>query len=365
MLAGVRVIEFEGLGPGPFCGMLLADLGADVIVVHRPGASDLPGMQGENLLDRGKRSIVLDLKDAADRAAALDLIASADALIEGARPGVMERLGLGPAQAQACKPSLVYGRMTGWGQTGPLAPVAGHDLNYIARSGALWYASSPGDAPLTPPTLVGDIGGGAMYLAVGLLAGILNARATGKGTVVDAAIVDGSAHMMALVMAIRGQGGFVTERGGSLLDGPHWSRTYRCACGGHIAVQALEPKFYALLLAGLGLADDPAFRDHQFDRAAWPGLTARMADIFASRSRDHWAALFSGSDACLAPVLSPDEAAADPHIAARGIWAGHAPAPAPRFDGATRTPGPIPARGAQSAEIRAELARRRADGQLS
>ena len=365
MLAGIRVVEFEGLGPGPFCGMLLADLGADVIVIHRPGGAGLPGLTGDNLLDRGKRSIVLDLKDAADRATALDLIATADALIEGNRPGVMERLGLGPDQAHARNPALVYGRMTGWGQTGPLAQVAGHDLTYIARSGALWYASSPGDAPLTPPTLVGDIGGGAMYLAVGLLAGILNARATGKGTVVDAAIVDGSAHMMALVMAIRGQGGFVTGRGASLLDGPHWSRSYACACGGHVAVQALEPKFYRLLLDGLGLADDPAFRDHQFDRAAWPGLTARLSALFASRPRDHWAGVFAGSDACLAPVLAPDESAADPHVAARGIWSGHAPAPAPRFDGATRAPGPVAPRGAHSAQIRADLARRRGDGQLS
>ena len=367
MLSGLRVVEFEGLGPGPFCAMLLADLGAEGIVVHRPGGSDLPGMAGDSLLDRGKRSITLDLKDAADRATALDLIASADALIEGFRPGVMERLGLGPTEARAVNPALVYGRMTGWGQTGPLAQVAGHDLNYIARSGALWYASAPGNVPQTPPTLVGDIGGGAMYLAVGLLAGVLNARATGTGTVVDAAIVDGSAHMMALVMAIRAQGGFVTERGASLLDGPHWSRSYACACGGHVAVQALEPKFYRLLLSGLGLDTDPTFANSQFDRAQWPVLTARMAGVVAAQTRDHWAAVFAGADACLAPVLSPDEAAQDPHLAARGVWAGAPlqPAPAPRFDNHRRTPGPIPARGADSGAIRAELAKPRLSGQVS
>lgn len=367
MLSGLRVIEIEGLGPGPFCGMLLADLGAEVIVVHRPGGSDVPGMAGDTLLDRGKRSIVLDLKAEADRAVALELIATSDALIEGFRPGVMERLGLGPAEAHAVNPALVYGRMTGWGQTGPLAQVAGHDLNYIARSGALWYAGQAGDPPQTPPTLVGDIGGGAMYLAVGILAGVLNARATGKGTVVDAAIVDGSAHMMALVMAIRAQGGFVTERGASLLDGPHWSRTYACAGGGHVAVQALEPKFYRLLLAGLGLDQDAVFVAGQFDRAAWPVLTARLAGLFASQPRDHWARVFAGSDACVAPVLTPDEAAADPHIAARAIWTGPPlqPAPAPRFEGAPRTPGPIPQRGADSARIRAELAEMRAARQVS
>ncbi|MFN3647135.1 MAG: CaiB/BaiF CoA transferase family protein [Gemmobacter sp.] len=367
MLAGLRVLEIEGLGPGPFCGMLLADLGAEVTVVHRPGGADLPGLTGDSLLDRGKRSIVLDLKDPADRATALALIARSDALIEGFRPGVMERLGLGPAEARAANPALVYGRMTGWGQTGPLAQTAGHDLAYIARSGALWYASAPGDVPLTPPTLVGDIGGGALYLAVGLLAGVLAARATGRGCVVDAAIVDGSAHMMALVMAIAAQGGFATPRGQSLLDGPHWGRSYACACGGHIAVQALEPKFYRLLLQGLGLQDDPDFRDRQFDRSAWPVLTARLAGLFATRPRDHWAALFAGSDACLAPVLSPEEAARDPHIAARGIWSAPPlqPAPAPRFDGQRRTPGPVPARGAHTAEIRAELARNASPGRVS
>lgn len=367
MLNGIRIVEFEGLGPGPFCGMLLADLGADVIVVHRPTTSDVPGMGGDTLLDRGKRSITLDLKTAEDKATALALIATADALIEGNRPGVMERLGLGPTECHAVNPALVYGRMTGWGQSGPLAQVAGHDLNYIGRSGALWYAAAPGDAPLTPATLVGDIGGGALYLAVGLLAGVLNARATGRGTVVDAAIVDGSAHMMALLMSLRATGGFVTQRGQSLLDGPHWNRSYRCACGNWIVVQALEPKFYRLFLQGLGLAEDAALIAGHFDRAAWPQLTDRIAAIFASQPRLHWEKVFEGSDACVAPVLSPDQAADDPHIAARGIWSVDPmqPAPAPRFDGQLRTPGPIPARGANSAELRAELAKKPDSRQVS
>lgn len=358
MLAGLRIVEFEGLGPGPFCGMLLADLGADVIVVHRPQANAVPGMGGDNLLDRGKRSIVLDLKAPEDHAVALDLIASADALIEGNRPGVMERLGLDPETCHVRNPALVYGRMTGWGQDGPLAARAGHDMTYIARSGALWYGSLAGDVPLAPPTLVGDIGGGALYLAVGILAGVMRARASGKGTVVDAAIVDGSAHMMALLMALRASGGFVTERGQSLLDGPHWSRTYLCADGGHVAVQALEPKFYALLLEGLGLSQDAAMVQGHYDRAAWPVLSARLAGIFASHPRAHWEAVFGATDACVAPVLSPEEAAQDPHIAARGIWrpGPHQPGPAPRFDGNHRSPGPIPERGANSAELRAEMA---------
>ena len=358
MLGGVKIVELEGLGPGPFCGMLLADLGAEVTVIHRPVAADTPGAVDENLLDRGKRSIVLDLKDPADREVALALIAQADALIEGYRPGVAERLGLGPQDCHRVNPRLVYGRMTGWGQDGPLAKLAGHDLNYISRSGALWYASAAGDAPLTPPTLVGDVGGGAMYLAVGILSGVLNARSTGKGTVVDAAIVDGSAHMLALLHSMRPSGAMVTARGQSVLDGPHWNQSYLCADGGWVTVQALEPKFYALFLEKLGLSDDEAMVKGHYDRSAWGELKERLKPVFAAQPRAYWDALFGDSDACVAPVLSPEEAQQDPHIAARGIWQGEnlAPAPAPRFDGETRTPGPVPARGAHSSQIRAELA---------
>ncbi|MFP4305191.1 MAG: CaiB/BaiF CoA transferase family protein [Rhodosalinus sp.] len=359
MLEGFRIVEVEGLGPAPFAAMMLADLGAEVIVVHRKVPPETPGLGDRSPLDRGKRSIALDLKDAADRAVLEALIARADGLIEGFRPGVMERLGLGPAEAHALNPALVYGRMTGWGQAGPRAAQAGHDLNYIALSGALWYASPPGDAPLTPPTLVGDIGGGALYLVAGMLAGLLRAQGTGTGTVVDAAIVDGSAHMMALLMAMAPQGALSMTRGQSLLDGPHWCRTYACACGGFVAVQCLEPKFYAAFLDGMGLADDPDFAT-QFDAARWPRLTARLAGLFAERARDDWAARFAGTDACVAPVLTPEEAARDPHLAARGTWlAGEdalQPAPAPRFDGAARAPGPAPARGEHGAQIRAWLA---------
>lgn len=356
MLQGIRIIEFEALGPAPFAGMLLADLGAEVIVVHRAQAQDLPAKQAVSLLDRGKRSITLDLKDPCDLDTARALIRSADGLTEGLRPGVMERLGLGPEQALTLNPRLVYGRMTGWGQDGPRAHLAGHDLNYLGLSGALFYAGLPGQAPGVPPTLLGDIGAGALYLAVGMLAGLLNARATGRGTVVDAAIVDGASHMMALLLSMGGQ--FNTGlRGQSLLDGPHWSRCYLCACGGSVAVQCLEPKFYKLFCEKLGLAQDPGFA-HQFDPAQWPVQTARLTRIFAENSRAHWAALFDGSDACVAPVLSPDEARADPHVQARGIWRANAPAPAPRFDGKVAEPRDPPARGADTAAILQELSER-------
>lgn len=357
MLQGYRVVEIEGLGPGPFAAMMLADLGAEVIVIHRPGGGN-PVAGAVNLLDRGKRSITLDLKDPDDLQTARALISTADALIEGFRPGVMERLGLGPKELQADNPRLVYGRMTGWGQTGPKAQMAGHDLNYIASTGALWYASHPGDAPQTPPTLLGDIGGGAMYLVAGILAGLLSASRTGKGAVVDAAIVDGSSHMMALLMSMTPTGNQHEARGTSLLDGPHWSRVYRCACGGHISIQCLEPKFYTIFLDLMGLADDPDFAD-QNDPAQWPRQTARLAKVFAAEPVAHWAKLFEGSDACVAPVLSPWQAADDPHNAARDIWTmtdtGPQPAPAPRFDGERATPGTVPKRGADSDALRAEL----------
>jgi alpha-methylacyl-CoA racemase len=362
MLEGVRIVEIEALGPGPFAAMLLADLGADVITIHRKGGPAAPGFGDSNPLDRGKRSIALDLKDPADVDTARALIATADGLIEGFRPGVMERLGLGPDDCRAGNPALVYGRMTGWGQTGPKAHLAGHDLNYIATSGALWYASAPGEAPLTPPTLVGDIGGGALYLVIGMLSGILRARATGEGTVVDAAIVDGSAHMMNLFMGLSAAGFLSIERGKSLLDGPHWCRTYRTADGGFVSVQCLEPKFYAEFLDRMGLAGDAAFAD-QFDTAAWPLLAERLAATFATKPRSHWADLFHGSDACVAPVLDPAEAANDPHIASRNIWHGSAPAlqaaPAPRFAGEKAwAPAPSPARGENTDEILAELEKR-------
>lgn len=354
MLKGLRVVEFEGLGPAPFAAMMLAEMGADVVVIHRPGpGSPVPGAR--NLLDRGKRSIVLDLKDNGDLAVAHALVTRADALIEGYRPGVMERLGLGPEEMRAENPRLVYGRMTGWGQDGPRNRQAGHDLNYLATSGALWYAGAPGTPPITPPTLLGDVGGGALYLVAGILAGLIRAARTGQGTVVDAAIVDGAAHMMALLMSMRPSGNLAMARGQSLLDGPHWSRVYACACGGWLSVQCLEPQFYAVFLERLGLSDDPRFAA-QTDPAQWPAQTAALAGILAAQPRAHWEDVFAGSDACVAPVLRPDEAARDPHMAARGVWGeGLVPAPAPRFDGAVREVTEPPERGSDGAAIRAEL----------
>lgn len=362
MLSGTRIIEIEGLGPGPFAGMLLADLGADVIVAHRKDKPSTPGVADRAILDRGKRSIAVDLKDPGDVAMMLDLIETADAVIEGFRPGVMEKLGLGPQDCQARNPALVYGRMTGWGQDGALSHAAGHDLNYIAMSGAAWYASPPDTPPFTPPTLVGDIGGGALYLVVGILSGILRARASGQGTVVDAAIYDGSAHMMNLLMTLRQAKVWNDSRGHSVLDGPHWSRCYRCADGGYVSVQCLEPKFYAQFLDLLELSEDPDFQ-RQNDPSLWPALAARLEALFATRPRAEWEALFLGTDACVAPVLSPEEAARHPVNNTRGTW--HMEdgllqaAPAPRFAGRSDWAAPsAPERGAHDAEIRAELAQK-------
>ncbi len=359
MLQGIRIVEIEGLGPGPFAGMMLADLGAEVTVIHRPGpAPDITG--DHSLLDRGKRSIKLDLKKPSDLRTARALVSRADALIEGFRPGVMERLGLGPEVCHADNPRLVYGRMTGWGQDGPRALTAGHDYNYIATSGAYWYTSLPGTPPLAPATLVGDIGGGALYLVAGILAGLLKAARTGTGTVVDAAIVDGSAHMMALLMAMRPSGNLNTERGQSLLDGAHWSRCYTCADGRHLSVQCLEPKFYTAFLQIMGLADDPLFAE-QFDRAQWPAQSEKLSEIIAAKPVTHWEAVFCGTDACVAQVLSPEEAAQEPHMAMRATWqtvhGAMQPAPAPRFDGLRGDIAEAPTRGQHTSEILAELAR--------
>lgn len=356
MLEGLRVVEFEGIGPGPFAGMWFADQGAQVTVIQRPGGPSLPFLPDANLLDRGKRSIALDLKSPADLRLVRALVARADGLIEGYRPGVMERLGLGPADLYALNPRLVYGRMTGWGQDGPRAAEVGHDLNYIATSGALWYASPPGTAPFTPPTLVGDIGGGALYLVAGMLAALWRAARTGRGAVVDAAITDGSAHMLALVMSMRAAGVFQDARGASLLDGPHWAQSYACA-DGFVAVQCLESRFYADFLARLSLADDPRFA-RQYDPATWAPARAGLAAIFAGGTRAHWAAVFRGSEGCVAPVLSPTESAQDPHMAARRIWAEDPlqPAPAPRYIGeGVPSPAPPRPRDADRAAILAEL----------
>ncbi|ATE65082.1 CaiB/BaiF CoA transferase family protein [Rhizorhabdus dicambivorans] len=336
-LSGLKVVEFAGLGPAPFCGMLLSDLGADVIRIDRKGGR-APGKFDPTA--RGRRSVAFDLKKPEAVAACLELIAGADALIEGFRPGVMERLGLGPEVALKANPGLVYGRVTGWGQTGPLSQVAGHDLNFVAVTGAL-HAIGTADQPVPPLNLVGDQGGGAMYLAFGVLAAVFHARATGEGQVVDAAITDGVASLMAMWYGSRAEGSWRDERVSNLADGgPHFARTYRCADGKWISISSFEPPFYALLLEKTGL-DDPDI-GNRMNPDAWPAMREKLAAIFARRTRAEWCALLEGSDVCFAPVLTFDEAFAYPHNVARGTFVERdgviQPAPAPRF---SRTPGAI------------------------
>jgi crotonobetainyl-CoA:carnitine CoA-transferase CaiB-like acyl-CoA transferase len=356
VLEGVRVVEIAGIGPGPFCGMLLADLGAEVIVVERPepGAA---GPRPDHILNRGKRSIVLDVKAPAAVEGVLRLVEGADALIEGMRPGVMERLGLGPEACLARNPRLVYGRITGWGQQGPLAHAAAHDSNYTALAGALWFASRPGEPQHAPPTVVGDVAGGALYLALGIVAGILRARSDGRGQVVDAAIVDGVAHMLSMLLGEHAArpGGF--ERGTRFYDLAPWAgRSYRCADGGWINIESMEPQFYAELIRRLGLDGDERFVRGQMDASAWPVLTEELVRLFATRTRADWCALLEGTDACFAPVLNPAEAAAHPHLAARQVYYTAdgvlQAAPAPRFSATpSRTPGAVPERGAQTRQV--------------
>ena len=355
-LAGIRILEIAGIGPGPFCGMLLADLGADVVVVDRLAPGEEANDLGQHaVFNRGKRSVAVDLKQPEGVQTVLQLVEQCDALIEGMRPGVMERLGLGPDVCLARNPRLVFGRMTGWGQNGPIAHAAGHDLNYVALSGALWYAGQPGQAPLVPPSLVGDIGGGSMYLAVGLLAGIMHARATGQGQVVDAAIVDGSAHMTNLLLSLQAAGQMQAERGRSLLDGPHWYNTYRCADGHYVSVGSVEPRFYRELRERLGLGDDPALANG-YDPRQWPALRERLASLFATRTRAEWTAMLEGTDACFAPVLTPEEAADHPHMRAREVYSRENGVlqvnPAPRFSATPAAkPGPVPRRGAHTEDV--------------
>ncbi|MBK1658945.1 CaiB/BaiF CoA transferase family protein [Paracraurococcus ruber] len=341
-LQGLRIIEFAGIGPGPFCGMVLADLGAEVLRIDR---KDGPPGAREDFTGRGRRSVTLDLKSPAAVEAALRLVERADALIEGFRPGVMERLGLGPETCLGRNPRLVYGRMTGWGQEGPLAQAAGHDMNYIALTGALWSIGRPGERPVPPLNLVGDYGGGGMLLAMGLLAGLLHARGTGQGQVVDAAMVDGAALLMAPIYAMKARGRWGNERGANMLDGAApWYDTYECADGRFLSVGPIEPQFFALLCQKLGL-DAKDFPD-RMDPAAWPALKARLTAIFRTRTRDDWCALLEGTDACVAPVLDMEEAPNHPHNAARGTFLARdgvvQPAPAPRFSAtpvmAGRTP---------------------------
>lgn len=354
-LAGVRVIELAGIGPGPFACMMLADHGAEVIRVERPGAAK---RGGRDPLLRSRRTIEVDLKAPQGVELVRALAAEADGFVEGFRPGVAERLGLGPDELLTANPKLVYGRMTGWGQTGPLAQAAGHDINYIAVSGALGAFGKAGGPPVPPINTVGDFGGGAMMLAFGMVSAILHARTTGHGQVVDCAMTDGSALLMAMMWGFRANGMWSDERGTNLLDtGAHFYDTYQCADGGWLAVGAIEPQFYALLRAKTGLDADPDF-DAQMDRAAWGPLKDKLAALFRTRPRDDWVALLEGTDACVAGVLSMGEAPAHPHNAARQTFveAGGVmqPAPAPRYS-LSGTVAPRMAGGTDTDAVLAEL----------
>ncbi|HEY0925863.1 CaiB/BaiF CoA-transferase family protein [Brevundimonas sp.] len=335
-LSGLRILEFDGLGPVTFAGMVLADMGAEVLRLTRSasaGAAVFSDVGGE-VMHRGRAAVAVNLKDPADHARVLDLAQSADAVIEGFRPGVMERLGLGPEALAARNPALVFGRVTGWGQTGPMADQVGHDINYIALSGALHPLGEPDRPPRAPLNLIGDYGGGAMFLVSGLLAALLQAKTTGKGSVVDAAMTDGSALLTGLFHAFRPRGLWSDARGANLLDGgAPFYRCFTCKDGRFVAVGALEPQFYAALIAGLGLTPEEA---PQFDMPNWPALHARFEALFATRDRDDWAAHFAGTDACVTPVLTLGEAPSHPHNAARATFVDQGviqPAPAPRFDG--------------------------------
>ena len=355
-LQGVKVVEVAGIGPGPFCAMLLADMGAEVVRVDRP-----PGGGGHRwpaLLGRGRRSVVVDLKHERGAEVVLALVASADALIEGFRPGVAERLGIGPDACLARNPRLLYGRMTGWGQEGPWRHAAGHDIDYIALAGALHPIGRAGQAPVPPLNLLGDYGGGGLLLAFGIACGLVEARRSGRGQVIDAAVVDGAALLTTAVHELTALGMWSDRRGANLLDGgaPFYD-VYETSDGRHVAVGALEPEFYAELLARLGL--DAREFPQQMDRERWPELRERLAAVFRTRTRAQWCELFDGSDACVAPVLSPGEAPDHPHNRARGTFmqmgGSPQPSPAPRF---SRTPvappAPPPAVGQHTDDVLAD-----------
>src|ERR1700716_2068668 len=335
-LAGFRIVEFAGIGPGPFACMMLADMGAEVVTLDLVAATkNLKSGAG-----RRRRVVELDLKDKAAIAQVLDLLANADALIEGFRPGVMERLGLGPDEVLARNPRLVYGRMTGWGQEGPLAQAAGHDINYISVTGAL-AAIGTKEKPVPPLNLVGDFGGGALYLVVGVLAALLEASKSGKGQVVDAAMCDGAASMMSMFFDMTAMGRWVEGREQNFLDGgAHFYGIYQCSCGNFISIGSIEPQFYALLRQHADLSD--ADFDAQMDRKAWPALKQKLVDTFKTKTRDEWCKIMEGTDVCFAPILTMKEAPDHPHMAAREIFVTRhgvtQPAPAPRF---SRTPSAI------------------------
>ncbi|MBN8874702.1 MAG: CoA transferase [Rhodospirillales bacterium] len=366
-LSGVRIVEFAGIGPGPLAAMLFADMGASVVRIDRVADADLglPVPPRHDFTRRSRITLGLDLKRPEAKALALRLIDQADALIEGFRPGVMERLGLGPDTCLGRNPRLVYGRITGWGQEGPLAQAAGHDLNYIALTGALHAIGRDGQKPTPPLNLVGDYGGGAMYLVTGVLAGIIAARSSGKGQVVDAAMVDGALSLMTPIYAMKEAGRFPAERGNNTLDsGAYFYEVYACADGRFISIASIEAKFHAELMQRLEI--DAATLPPQHDRAHWPAMKERMAAVFRTRPRDEWCARLEGTDVCFAPVLAMDEAAEHPHNRARDAFVTvdgmEQPGPAPRFSGTPlatpRAPGSIDAEaelaawGLEAAEIR-------------
>jgi alpha-methylacyl-CoA racemase len=342
-LRGVRVVEIAGIGPGPHAATLLADLGADVVRVERPGGATSPGTRETDLLTRGRPSVALDLKRPAAVDTVLALVADADVLVEGLRPGAVERLGLGPDECLTRNPRLVYARMTGWGQDGPLARTAGHDLNYVSVAGALHGLGQDVSRPHFPTNLLGDFGGGSTYLVIGVLAALLECKASGRGQVVDAAIVDGTAHLSAMFAGMLASGFAQERRAANLLDGgAPWYDVYETADGRHMSVGPLEPQFYAVLLERLGLVDAPD-RD---DRSQWPALREMLTSRFLERTQAEWVEVFDGTDACVAPVLPLTEAAEHPHLKARGTYVERdgvlQPAPAPRFSrtAATLTTGP-------------------------
>ena len=360
-LSGVRIIELAGIGPGPFCAMMLADMGADVIRVDRAdrvrgGDASAPPA---DVLNRGRRSIGVDLRSSEGRGTVMRLVDGADGLIEGFRPGVTERLGLGPDDCAARNPALVYGRMTGWGQDGPYADAAGHDINYIALAGALDSFGREGQAPVPPINLVGDFGGGGMFLAFGMVCAILEAKSSGKGQVVDAAMVDGAATLMAFIHGFRAMGVWNDDRGTNMLDtGSHFYDVYECSDGTYVSIGSIEPQFYAELRETLGL--DDAKWDRQMSRNDWPALKEDLAAIFRTRTRDEWCTLMEHTDICFAPVLNVSEAPHHPHNVARGTFVDYEgvtqPRPAPRFSRTDSTIQRPPAHAGQHTdEVLAEL----------
>lgn len=343
-LSGIKILEIAGIGPGPFAAMLLSDMGAEVLRIDRAQAvrGGDPTKPPLDVLNRGRKSIGVDLKNPDGVETVLRLVESADALIEGFRPGVTERLGIGPDDCLARNPKLVYGRMTGWGQEGPMAMAAGHDINYIALAGALEPIGRAGQAPLPPLNLVGDFGGGAMFLAFGVVCAILESQRSGEGQVVDAAMVDGAATLMSMFHGFTAMGMWTEERGTNLLDtGAHFYDVYETADAKYVSIGSIEPQFYAELLRLTGLEGDPDFAA-QHNRANWPALKERLAEVFRAKTRDEWTQIMEGTDVCFAPVLSLSEAPKHPHMAGRGTFTEVAgvvqPAPAPRF---SRTPGEI------------------------